>query len=140
MANSPGAYVATPPKHLSTVSYDLMLFRPPDNSNPEIASLELDDILDGRSTWPWREVPAAERVARERLARLGEIVERHRDVLMVFLPQERNQRRARALIGAALPHLETLAGLGYLIEDPQQGRSLRLPADAIALITAYAGF
>lgn len=117
-----------------------MLFRPPDNTNPDIASLELDDILDGHRTWPSREVRADEHEARKRLAGLGEVVERHPDVLMVFLPHPWDQRRARAVIRAALPHLEALSGMGYQIEDPQQGRPLRFPADAIALTTAYAGF
>ncbi|GDY29811.1 hypothetical protein [Gandjariella thermophila] len=122
------------------MSYDLMLFRPPDNTNPEVASLELDDILDGRRTWPWREVRAEEREARTRLAGLGRVVQRHRDVLVLLLPDERDRCRARAVIRAALPHLEALAAIGFQIEDPQQDRRLRFPTDAIALTTAYAGF
>lgn len=119
------------------MSYDLTLLRPP-------PGMEVGDAFEqfyDEQTDDWLEQPVspAEERAFASLSSYGEVYREGTFALTVMLPSFDDPAQAAANLDGALPYLHTLLGVGYVVDDPQQGRLVSAEELEPLLRSAYVG-
>ncbi len=102
------------------MSYDLTLLRPPPGL--AIADAFEEFYEDQTDDWPEQTVTPAEERAFASLSAYGEVYREGTYALTVMLPFLDDFAQAAANLDGALPYLQTMTALGYVVDDPQQGR------------------
>lgn len=119
------------------MSYDLTLLRPPPGK--EVADALEEFYEEQTDDWPEQTVTPAEERAFASLSAHGEVFREGTFALTIMLPFISDPAEAVANLDGALPYLQTLVRLGYVVDDPQQGRLIGAEELDPLLRRVYAG-
>lgn len=119
------------------MSYDLTLLRPPPGTDIEAA---LEDFYEEQTDdWPEQTVTPAEERAVASVSAYGEVYREGTYALTLMLPFFDDPAQAAVNLAGALPYLQTLIRVGYVVDDPQQGRLVEADELGPLLRRAYVG-
>jgi hypothetical protein len=119
------------------VSYDLTLLRPPPGT--AVADALEEFYEEQTDDWPEQTVTPAEERAVASVSAYGEVYREGTHALTLMLPFFDDPGQAAANLDGALPYLQTLIGVGYVVDDPQQGRLVGADELEALLRHAYVG-